>query len=157
MGDFDFRDFRERDVAVVVLVVVLGLLDLFLLDRGDGLGLLFDGGDLLVDFLDAGIALGLGFLLGFELLDLRIGPDEGPFDFFLIPSGAGGNAHAVKPDIAGSDVVEMHDVASGGGFAAAGFADEAEDLTAFDLEADIMDGFKVFVRARGAIEAEELL
>ena len=58
-----------------------------------------------------------------------------------------GDVDAVVEDLSGGGLDEAEDRAAGRGFAAAGFADEAERLAAVDVEADVVDGADVVDRA----------
>ena len=61
-------------------------------------------------------------------------------DSLLIRARARGDAVALKVDAAGGNVIQLDDRAAGGGFAAAGFAHQAEDFALFDIEAHVIDG-----------------
>ena len=54
---------------------------------------------------------------------------------------------AAKTDFAGGGLDEFQDGAAGGGFAAAGFADEAEGVALINLEANAVDSLHGIGRA----------
>ena len=66
---------------------------------------------------------------------LQVAADAGE-----IGGGAGGEVFAFKDDGAGGGRDQLHDRATEGGFARAGFSDEADDLSALHGEAHAIDG-----------------
>ena len=57
----------------------------------------------------------------------------------LVALHARGDALALEVDVAGRNVIELDDGAAGRGLAAAGFADQPEDLALLDVEGNVID------------------
>ena len=101
-----------------MLLVELRLLDLFAVLR-----------DRLLKFLAARFVGRLQFLAG-------------RLDRVLVGLDAGADALSPEIDVARGNVVQLDDGTSGRRFAAAGLADEAEDLAGIDIEADVVHGLR---------------